>query len=564
MLQQSVDYQRTWRQENSRHFAFYDGDQWTADDLQILADRRQHPTVINLTRPTVDMIAALLISGGDDVVLAGREPSDEDVAGEYTALLRQVEDSSKFRFHRNAAILDGLKGGIGWIHLGVTGKGKKASVWGKRRPWHEFYWDPYAVEPCMSDARFIARSYWMDRDAAMKKWPDKKSEIENLDDSMFGSDPGGMDDYHSQEQDVQIVLANQPLIGLQGPNGRRVRIIEMYYRDAQEVIRRIVFTCDVALEGDIHDDSKNVTPFNDKEDMIPFVPFCAFRDRHGNPQGVINFFVSLQEMINKANSKYIHTLSSYQAIYEQGAVKDEQALIEQLAQPDTVIMVEDGALQSKRIEINKQFPELVHLREMVMMYISLFQRVSGVNDSLSGLGGTNARSAAQEAGRSEKGAVMQTTIFESFAHTNVEIAERMLKMVAQFYPDDTKVRILAPEGTTEFVSFDGTRPSILVDKDTGDVLGPGEGIKRSIKDVLKYDVIFKRVPQFDTIREQQMQVLGEVFKTLVPSGAFPPDIAARILIENMDALQNKGEILRILKERFEQQQQAAAQAPQGI
>ena len=546
MVQQSVEYQREWRKSNTRMYEFYDGVQWSHEDLLVLQDRGQHPTVINLCRAQVDMIAAIQIESEADMVLVGRESGDEERAGDFTALLRQVEDHSRYRFQRNNSFIDGLKGGVGWIHTGV----KDNQIWVRRRPWHEIYWDPYAVDPCMVDARFIARQYWMDRDQAKKQWPKMAEEIENLDSDKYGPQ---QDDFDSQEKDVQATLSNKPLITI-GPNGRRIRITDHWYRDEQDEIHRVQYAGPLFLEGSA--DGKNPSPFDDK-DVYPFIPFCAFRDRHGNPMGIIAFISSLQELLNKVNSKYLHTLSSYTALFEQGAVDDIDELRQQLARPDSAIIVADGALSSKRVEITKQASELVHLRDMVQLYIGMIQRVTGVNDALLGFGGTNARSAIQESSRNAQGTAMQTSIMDSFAATNQRISEVMVKLIGQFYNDKTQVRILGTNtGTAEFRGFNTPQPTAVIDTETGDVLGFGEPKKTSIKDILRYDVIFKRVTPFTSIREHQLSMIVEVIK----AGVLPPQVAAPLVIQNLD-LPGKEEILQQLQEAM-QPQEPVGQPPQ--
>lgn len=550
MVAQSADYQRSWRKQNSRHFEFYDGSQWSEADLAVLNDRGQHPTVINLCRAQVDMLAAIQIESASDIVLVGREAADDELSHEYTSLLRQVEETSKYKFHRNASFMDGLKGGIGWLHLGVKTNGvkDKKQIWVRRRPWEEFFWDPYAVEATLEDARFIARTYWIDRDSAAKQWPGKKEEIEQMHETALGPH---QDDFNSQETNVQSVLATRPLITMT-TNGRRIRVTEMWYREADDEIHRVVYSGPVFLEGS--EDGENPSPFDDK-DIYPFVPFTAFKDRHGNPMGIIAFIISLQELLNKVNSKYLHALSSYTAMFEEGAIDDMDELYHQLAKPDTMIRVNDGAMKDGRITVSKQSTEMVHLKEMITMYISLIQRVTGVNDTLLGFSTTNARSALQESSRAAQGTAMQTTIMESFNLTNQKAAEIVVKLIGQFYDDDVKARIVGSDGNVEFASFDNEIPTGVIDEVTGELVATGETVKQHISDILRYDVIFKRVSTFTSMREHQLKMIVEVIKAQI----LPPEVAGPLVIENLD-LDNKQEILARLNQAMQpaQEQQMLA------
>ena len=87
-LVNTENFERDWRKRNQRNFDFYDGDQWTADEKETLINRGQQPTVLNLIRPTIDMVLSLEVEKRSDLQVVGRNPDDVEIGDILTALLK--------------------------------------------------------------------------------------------------------------------------------------------------------------------------------------------------------------------------------------------------------------------------------------------------------------------------------------------------------------------------------------------------------------------------------------------------------------------------------------------
>ena len=148
---------------------------------------------------------------------------------------------------------------------------------------------------------------------------------------------------------------------------------------------------------------------------------------------------------------------------------------------------------------------------------------------------------------------MQTSILENMFFSRERVAYVLLKLIGEYYTDYRVMTITQPNGATDRYEFN--KREVTYDLLTGE---PQERILNQIDRTLYYDCILKRVPMFNSIRERQLQIFSEVFKT----GVIPAEIAGEIMLLLSD-LPNRQEILMRLQGIYQQQaqqQQAMATA----
>ena len=61
MLGAAERFEESWRRQNEENFRYYDGDQWTAEEMQALRLRGQPPVVVNMVGAMIDMVRSLQI-----------------------------------------------------------------------------------------------------------------------------------------------------------------------------------------------------------------------------------------------------------------------------------------------------------------------------------------------------------------------------------------------------------------------------------------------------------------------------------------------------------------------
>lgn len=553
MLSEAMRYESDYRKRNEELFDYYDGAQWSDEESAIIESRGQQPTVINIISPTIDMLKALERDRDPDIQVVGREGGDDDKARVMTELLKHVFDASQFNYYDSAAFTEAMICGRGWLGVNVrrdeTGKNQ---IYAEHIPWEEVYIDPFHRKPDGSDARYMIRVTWIDRDTARKIYKDKGDLIN----SVFS------DNYSGIEDTAQNKAGERGFeFSYYDSSSHRVMICECYYtvptyvdkkvlneRTGKEEkikvfiqqVHRVVFSDEIILKGDAEDDEKNTSTLG--INFFPWVPVYVSRSRKGEPVGVVKKLIDLQSQINKLNSKFIWCISANRVIMEENATRDPNEFADQMQRPDGLGLLNEGAIQKYRVEEN--FRDLSYISGHVNFLLAMCQRISGVNDSMLGFGGVNERSGTIQAARISQGATMQTSMLENLYFSRVQIARIVLRLIGKWYTDYRIVRVTAETENVSFLEFNKLNES-------------GQ-LTNEIEDMLNYDVFFKKSAPFSTVRDRQMQLFSEVFKT----GVFPPQIASKLMVLWSEDIPNKGAILAEIESYFQQQQLLATEQMQ--
>ena len=557
-------FEEPWRNQNQLNFEYCDGEQWTEDEKSNIESRGQQPTVINTILPTVEMVCSVAHDRRADFQVVGREGSDDDKATLMTALLRHVFDTANFEYYHQTGFRSAVIGGRSWFECNVfTDERGKDLIKVSLVPWENVYLDPFSRLPDASDARFIIKTKWVDRDVAKMLFP----KSEELIDSAYS------EDYKGQEWEAQLNSADRGDSFYYDVKSHRVRICECWYtmpekktvkvlnertgREESKVINAnvvhfVIFSGDIILQGSATDHSKNTCPLG--IDMFPLVPLYCMRDRNGRPRGLVNSLIDIQDQINKLNSKFLWTLMTNRLIAEEGALKDPDDAKLEMQKPDGLVIVNDGGLN--RIRVDDKYRDLSYMSNHLQFLLSTEQRISGVNDSMLGLGGTNERSGIMQSTRISQGAAMQTCILENMHFSKKRIALVVLRLIGKFYTDYRVVRITQPNGTTEKIEFNKPVQVMPGDGESAEfdrgLMKSNSTIFNKIEDTLYYDVTLKEVPPFDSMRERQLSIFAEVLK----SNVIPAPIAAKMMLTLAD-MPGKEDIIFELDNFY---QQGAAQA----
>ncbi len=557
-LIESNDFQNNWRKRNQFNYEYYDGEQWTDEEEYNLNARGQQASVLNIIRPTVDTIIAQERQRQTDIQIVGREESDFVMADIMTKLLKQVYDENSFSYRQGRIFRQGIVGGIGWMQaLPVEDDSGQIQIEVIQIPWEEMYWDPYMREPDASDARYLIRRVYVDRDWANEEWGEEK--VDKAEGYYIGSTE--IDEtYEGQEHEARMNTdASNKFDNDWSSNSRRIAVNEVWYKDHDGRIRLVKYSGSVFLEGGL-EDKDNEPPY--RMNMYPFVPFIASMNQKGLPQGIVDWTKDIQDALNKCYSKWMWGTMSRQVVLEEGAVEDPDEVRQQVAQPDGVVVINEGYWGKFEILDNKN--ESTHLMEMMHFLLHMVQRISGVNDAVLGLGGVNARSAEQEASRSLAGAQMQTSFLENLFYTKKQMAKVILQLMGEFYTDRRVVRIVEPNGEifTQALNdpaVDEFTEEQAVDEDTGEPIVMNQVI---MDNILRYDVVITHTQPFDTVRDLMMRYLSEMAK----AGAMAPEVIGEMMIM-LSSMPDKQRLIQkneeFLRQQAELQQQQMLQQGQA-
>lgn len=552
-LTQAERYESAWRRDNQQCFAYYDGEQWTPEEQLEIESRGQQPTVINTIQPTVDMVRSIELDRKADFQVVGREESDGAMAQLLTALLKHTFDTCNFEYYHSECFREALIGGRSWVECGIRQDERGRDVICLDHvPWEDVYLDPHSRKPDASDARFIIRVKWLDRDVVKRLYPASDEII----DSVFS------DDYHGHEHEAQMAGGDRDFRPgyYYDSRNNRIKVCECWYsvpeyvtmgvlnersgrREDRRVLKSrihyVVFSDDVILQGSALSDAPNVDELG--IDMYPLVPIHCSRDHRGHPRGIVKGLLSIQDQINKLNSKFLWTIATNRLIVEEGAVRDPDEAREEMQKPDGVVVLNDGGIQRMRPDDKSR--DLSYMSAHLNFLLSTEQRISGVNDSMLGMGSPGERSGTMQAARISQGASMQSSVLENLYFSKQRIAQVCLRLMGKFYTDWRVIRITQPNGLTDEYQFNVPNPD-----------GKG-GLLMEIGDTLYYDVVLKRVPPFTSMRERTLQMFSEVMKT----GVIPPQVAGKLMLMLADIPNREDLILEV--ENFYKGQQPAPVAP---
>lgn len=528
-LQGAIRYEEDWRKEAQKSVEYYDCEQWTDEEEAVLTERGQAATVLNLIRPTIDSLIGTQAERRIDFQILPREPSDEAMALLLTELLKQVFDASMYEYYETQVFRQGITAGRGAFEVRFDKGANQVMV--DQIPFDEVYIDPYHRKPDASDARWIAKIVWLDRDEAKDLYGEKAELI----DSAF------TDEYEGIEYKAQQDAPDRAVMSYYDRPSNRIMVVEMWYR-MKGKLHYVVFSDEVFLEGS--DGGENPSPLPDSIQVFPIVPYYSFRKHDGQPQSLIEFLRPLQDQLNKENSKYLWTISANRVYAEKDALDDPDEAREEMNRPDGFILLKQNGLGKIKTEDNLRESQqlMAHMQWLIM----LMQRISGVNDAAIGIGGTNERSATQQATRIMQGAQMQTSIIENLLFTKRIVAETVLRFVGGYYTDRRVVRQMASNGQFTFAEINA--PAADADGQTW--------IENEMGDVLRFDVLLRPTQAFSSVRQLALQTFAEIAKA-VP---LPPEIVAEIFIENSD-FPNKRDLIRRVQEY--QNAQAKADAAAG-
>lgn len=335
----------TWenRETQQEDRDFYDGYQWTPEEVDELLARNQPVTTNNRIKAKINYILGVHSENKSQPRAYPRTPH-HDLDGEAaTDALRYIADTDDFVSKRASVasevhIEGGPAGGVFEI------EGDNPTL--KHLPWDRIYYDPRSRKPDFSDARYMGHFVWMYRDEA--------------EDELLGD----MDPDSEEYQRISELL-DSTYAGLGGESTEdrprryadgqdRVRYFTTYYKSRGEW-HRCVWTHagfiepPTVVEDYYREEDKDGQP---GKTWCPMWLTSAYRDRENDCYGDVRPMKSPQEEINKRRSKALDLLiHPERVIAETAAIPNPDEFMDQRARSGGVAEVQAGTLADNRIQI---------------------------------------------------------------------------------------------------------------------------------------------------------------------------------------------------------------------
>ena len=531
--------------ENSRDY--YDGKQLTAEEVSTLEKRGQPPVIDNKIKDKIDTLVGIEIASKTDPKAFPRNPGNDEKAAEaVTDALRFIAQNNDFDDVKTEVGDNFFVEGSGVA--GITYNPDTDEIGVNHIMWDRWFYDPHSRKRDYKDAKYLGEAIWMDLDDAKRKYPGHEEEFDL-----------SITEAHSQYGET---YADKPLSKWVDPKRKRVRILEIYFRE------RTWMRAVIGRHSMIEAPKESVYLDENGKPEHPYSARSCYVDRNGNRYGVVRRYKDLQDEHNKRRSKLLHLASARTVAAEKGAVESVPRAKKELAKPDGWIEVNPG----KSFDIVDNNAEIAaHTNLLIQTDNALSQ--TGPNAALSGL--SDAPSGRARQLDQAAGSVALSRLFDGGLDKWEVVAYRkMWNRVRQFWTDEKWIRVRDNERNLKFVSLnhkktegdafnelmeialatDGPLPPEPQDPSKPLLTSTGQPIIENDVAELDVDIIIEQAPDLVNIQAEQFGELSQMAQSGVP---IPPDA-----IIEASSLRNKRQILATMRGDTPEQRQAAQQQQQ--
>jgi hypothetical protein len=527
-----------WRAEAKEAWNFYDGEQWTTEETERLAEIGQPAIIINKLSARIDNLAGGEVAGRTQIIYRSRsgDAVAESMAQTLTELVLYVAERSEQALAMSEAFKAGLVSGIGWLDVGIESRtADMVSIFCRAEDEFAVVWDPMSRRADLSDARFVARARWLDEVQVNNLFPGQGEVLlRNLKQSgALVQGYGGVNVWGERNGQVAYY---QP-----GPELYRIVEVQYFMPDKQYTLRRddgsvfVMFEAKASKQPGVTVDSVDTVPrvrvayfagdvlLSDewlpyRHNQFTLIPYVYKRQRSdGRPYGIVRAAIDPQRELNKRRSKAMHLLNTVQVVADVDAVDDPAVLAREAARPDGIILKRAG----KELSIHRNV-DLAQTQVAVMEQAGRdIQDVLGVFDENVGKS-TNAVSGVAIQQRQRASGLNQMFAFDALRLVKKRLGGELLELIRQYFTHEMVIEITDRLNASREVALPvGNKPA-----------GGGELFSGD------FDVVVEEVPDVLSARELEVQRLDMLLKAGVP---IPPDVLVEV-----SGVQHKEKILAAL------------------
>ena len=227
----AVEKWNDWRNEALEDYRFVAGKQWTDSELAEFEKQKRPALTINRIKPLINILSGWQRLNRYDIDFLPRTADDAKLCEVRSGVTKYVMDRCNYEHKESSVFLDCATGGMGWF--GVKYKFDYESNRGEaeieRVDPFSMYIDPESHELDFSDAKFICRAKWVDKDELKAIYPDKADDIEN---NYNVYDP--VEKQNSDHINIDPLWYSQEL--------QKIRVVECWYKE--KVTRTMIRTAD--------------------------------------------------------------------------------------------------------------------------------------------------------------------------------------------------------------------------------------------------------------------------------------------------------------------------------
>ena len=580
-FREAVDAADDWRQEAQEDYDFVAGQQWTDEEVREFEKQHRPVLTINRIKPIINVVSGYQRVNRYDIDFKPRTGDDIDICQVRKGVTKFIMDECDFDAQESQAFMDAIISGLGWLTVGYRWDDEinDGNAFINREDPFGIYVDPEAHKADFSDAKYICRARWVDKDELKIQFPEHADAIQAAY-NVYDRAESDYTDRTTRKADNLWFKAET----------QKIRLVECWYKEREQAtlirmmdgteIDKSALTMDMLLSGMVDprpDAERTITrkvvkyaSFFDTvllEDMpspyehgdFPFVPITCFYYGAGDiPAGFVRDLKDPQREINKRRIQTLHildTTSNGGGWYEKTAMDADQLaeFEDNHTVPGHFQQVADGALTGGKIRERQPNNPPAALIQAEAAATQDLTAISGINEAQMGTDIPNASSGRAIELKQKQAVTHIAPIFDQLRKAKKKIAELLWGkrghkgVIPQFYTAEKVYRIEGPNGQ-QFVPVN--QQQIVGQDPLGNV------IVSTLNDLSQgeFDVVVADAQASTTQRQAQLYTLVDAIKSL----GIPGDMLFDSIIELSD-LPNKEQI----KESWQARQQAAQQAEQA-
>lgn len=539
-----IQDQPEWRSRADVEADYYDSNQYDSPTLKEMEKRGIPPIVVNLTKPTVDLILGLEEKTRRDWIV---RPDSDEYEEEALALSKELHTFERLSGADTAcggAYQGQVKAGLGWVEVGLNhldpfGYRFRCKAIHRREIW----WDWHDDDPTLQQARWLVRRKWYDKDVAQAYFPQFGDLFEQVCSGWSAWDPStyvtrfGRAPPMYMDQTIEREFFHD-MDEWRNTLRKMVCLYEVWYRtyktgfvlrsrDDKDVlefnrnnpmhiaaIERGVMRVEPAIIPKMrlswwagpHRLVDMPTPY--PHQWFPYVPFWGYReDRTGVPYGCIRTMRPLQDEINARRAKMLWQLSAVRTIVDEDAVLNHDKAMKEIARPDAYIKLNPARK-------NKAISEAIKIEEHTGLTAQQFEVYMDSKQTLQDAGGVYQQQLGKD-GAADSGIAISQLIEQgttTLAHINGnfgrartrvgEIALALVKHQMSGRPFDSVIEVK------------GIKKRVFFNVETEDPDNPGMKYLENDITKLRMRVALDDLPQTPTFKQQQFLQLTELVKSL--------------------------------------------------
>lgn len=526
------------RAESERARDYYDGRQWTAEEVAVLSARRQPIVTDNRIRGKINWLLGSEKRGRTDPRAYPRNPDDEQAAQAATDAIRYVCDAATFEQTASAVLEDMLIEGYGGVDVIVADEADGINIKVEHFPWDRLFYDPHSRRLDFSDAKYLGGMAWMDEEDVLVRWPNAEAAITGA---------------YAHQTSGSTTYEDRPHLFWADMSRKRIRVIQIHWLE-----RGVWWFATMTAGGFLDDPAASPYLDADGRPACSLVLQSTYVDRDNRRHGLIRDMFDLQDEVNKRRSKAMHLLSVRTVISEQGAVEDVDAARAEVARPDGYIEV----APTMRFEIKDNL-DLAQGQFRMLEDAKAALEGQGPNAFLSGKQSQAASGRAIMASQQGGATELDGTAMERFRLWKRRVYMAIWDRIRQFWTEEKWVRVTDDERNIRFVGLN-KRVTVLdhlmalppdqraIAVQSGGLMpddprlqqlmiGPdGRPIVENNVAEMTVDIVVDDSPDVVTLQTEEFQKLAEL--AAAQPGLIPPDVLIQA-----SSLRNKDQLLERMR-----------------